>query len=141
MNTAAASPAHPPRLLRRTGAVLAGLVVIVILSIATDTALHASAIFPPWGEPMADGLFLLALAYRIVYGIAGGYVTARLAPERPMWHALTLGAVGAVISIAGAIATWNAGPEFGPGWYALAVIAISIPCAWLGARLHTRSTT
>jgi hypothetical protein len=40
---------------------------------------------------MGDALFLLATAYRIVYGVAGSYVTARLAPDRPMQHALALG--------------------------------------------------
>jgi hypothetical protein len=29
----------------------------------------------------------------------------------------------------GAVATWNAGPAFGPKWHPLAVIAIALPCA------------
>jgi hypothetical protein len=85
---------------------------------------------------MADALFLLATAYRIVYGVAGGYLAARLAPDRPMQHALTLGVVGLAISIAGAVATWNAGPAFGPKWYPLALIALALPCAWAGGRLR-----
>jgi hypothetical protein len=87
---------------------------------------------------MADALFLLATAYRIVYGVAGSYLAARLAPDRPMQHALALGVVGFAISTAGAVATWNAGPAFGPKWYALAVIAIALPCAWAGGRLRER---
>jgi hypothetical protein len=55
--------------------------------------LHATGVFPPFGQPMADALFLLATAYRIVYGVAGCYLTARLAPDRPMRHALALGVV------------------------------------------------
>lgn len=121
-----------PRLLRRIGAVLAGLLAIVILSTATDVALHATGVFPPWSERMSDALFLLALAYRIVYGVAGCYVTARLAPDRPMQHALALGAVGVVLSTAGAVAMWDAGPA----WYSLAVIAIAMPCAWAGGKLR-----
>jgi hypothetical protein len=127
---------RPRRILRSIGAVLAGLFVIIILSSATDMALHASGIFPPFGQPMADGLFLLATAYRIVYGVAGSYLAARLAPDRPMQHALALGVVGLAISIAGAAATWNAGPTFGPKWYSLAVIAIALPCAWAGGKLR-----
>jgi len=119
---------HVPR---RIGAVLAGLLAIFILSTATDVALHATGVFPPWGERMSDALFLLALAYRIVYGVAGCYVTARLAPDRPMQHALALGAVGVVFSTAGAVAMWDAGPA----WYSLAVIAIAMPCAWAGGKL------
>src|ERR1044072_9042963 len=69
-------------ILRSVGAVLAGLVVVLIITTATDAIMHATGIFPPWGQPMSDSLFVLAFAYRIVYGIAGGYVTARLAPDR-----------------------------------------------------------
>ena len=128
---------HRPRhILRRIGAVLAGLLAIIILSSATDKVLHATGVFPPSGQPMADALFLLATAYRIVYGVAGSYLAARLAPDRPMQHALALGVVGLAISTAGAVATWNAGPAFGPKWYPLAVIAIALPCAWAGGRLR-----
>ena len=127
---------RPLRGLRRIGAVLAGLLAIFILSTATDVALHAAGVFPPWEVRMSDALFLLALAYRIVYGIAGCYVTARLAPDRPMHHALALGAVGVVLSAAGAVAMWDAGPA----WYSLGVIAIAIPCAWAGGKLAMART-
>ena len=36
----------------------------------------------------------------------------------------------------GAVATWNRGPELGPKWYALAVMAIALPCAWAGGKLR-----
>ena len=120
-----------PRLLRSIGATLAGLLAIVILSTATDMALHATGIYPPINERMSDKLFVLATAYRIVFGIAGCYLAARLAPDRPMKHALILGVVGLVLSIAGAAAMWDAGP----GWYSLAIIAIALPCAWIGGKV------
>jgi len=62
----------PRRMLRSIGAVLAGVLAVIILSLGTDIILHASGIYPPWFQPMADGLWVLALAYRIVYGVAGG---------------------------------------------------------------------
>lgn len=123
---------------RRIGAVLAGLVVIFVLTTAVDVALHATGVFPPLGEPMRDALFILATAYRIVFAVLGCYVTARLAPDRPMRHALILGGVGVLLSTAGAIATWNSG--VGPNWYPLLLIAISLPCAWLGGRLAKTNT-
>ena len=95
-------------------------------------------IYPPWFEPMAGPLWLLATAYRIVYGVAGSYITARLAPDRPMMHALVLGIVGVALSIAGAVVAWGKGPEFGPTWYPLALIAIALPCAWAGGKLRVR---
>ncbi len=131
----------PRRTLRRVGAALAGLLAIVIITTATDAAMHASGVFPPAGEPMTTALWLLALAYRIVYGVAGGYITARLAPDRPVRHALALGIVGLAAGIAGAVATWDRGPGFGPKWYPLAVAAIAIPSAWLGGKLHGETRT
>lgn len=125
-------------ILRSVGAVLAGLLFVIIITTATDALMHATGIFPPWGQPMSDSLFGLAFAYRIAYGIAGGYVTARLAPNKPVEHAIVLGAIGFVLSLAGAAATWNRGPEFGPKWYPVALIVIAIPTAWLGGKLVKR---
>ena len=123
------------QILRSVGAVLAGLLFIVIITTATDAILHATGIFPPWGKPMSDALFLLAFAYRVVYGIAGGYLTARLAPDKPIKHAVVLGVIGFVLSLGGTVATWNRGPEFGPKWYPIALMVIAIPTAWLGGKL------
>jgi hypothetical protein len=126
----------PRRRGRSAIALAAGLLVGVILSLGTDQILHVLKIYPPWGQTMSNGLFLLATGYRIVYSVLGSYVAARLAPDRPMWHAMVLGVVGLVVSIGGAVATWNIEPPVGPHWYALAVAAISIPCAWLGGRIR-----
>ena len=123
---------------RSAVALAAGLLVGVILSLGTDQILHVLKIYPPWGQTMSDGLFLLATAYRVVYTILGSYIAARLAPDRPMWHAMVLGVVGLVVSIAGAVATWNTQPPIGPHWYALLIAAISIPCAWLGGMIRER---
>ena len=124
-----------PSILRRIGAVVAGLLFVIIITTLTDVVMHASGIFPPLGQAMSGSLFVLALAYRIIYGIAGGYITARLAPDQPLKHALVLGVIGFVLSLAGAVATWNRGPEFGPHWYPVSLIVIAIPSAWLGGKL------
>ena len=122
--------------LKGIGAVLAGVIAVVVLSLGTDMVLHATGVFPPWGQPMSDALFLLATVYRTIYCIAGSYIAARLAPNRPMAHALVLGVMGFIISTAGAVATWNRGPELGPHWYPVALIVTAIPCAWLGGKLR-----
>jgi hypothetical protein len=127
---------RPRSVLRSVAAVFAGVLVVFILSLGTDVVMHATGIFPPWFQPMAGTLFMLALAYRIVYGIAGGYIAARLAADRPMAHAIALGVVGLFLSIAGTVGTWNKGPEFGPKWYPLALVATALPCAWLGGKLR-----
>lgn len=115
-------------------ALLAGFLVGVILSLGTDMLMRLFGIFPRLGQPMSDGLFALATAYRIPYSIAGSYIIARLAPNRPMFHALLGGAVGFVLSLVGAVVTWNR--NLGPHWYPLLLVATAMPCAWLGGRLH-----
>jgi hypothetical protein len=120
---------------RSIGAVLAGIVAAIALTIGTDIVLHAVGVFAPWGQPNSDGPLMLATAYRIVYGVAGSYITARLAPERPMAHALVGGIIGLVVSTVGAVATWNSGPAYGPHWYPVALILIALPTGWAGGRL------
>ena len=125
-------------MVRSIGAVFAGLLFIVVLSILTDVVMHATGVYPPWFQYMPDSLFLLATAYRIVYSILGSYLTARLAPHRPMLHALILGVVGVLLSSAGALSTWNKGPEFGPKWYPITLIVMAIPLAWVGGKLRVK---
>jgi hypothetical protein len=125
----------PRRVLRSIGAVLAGLVAIFAVTTATDVAMHLLGVFPPMhAPPMSNALFLLALAYRVVYDVAGCALTARLAPNRPMRHALALGGVGVALSIVGAVVMRGAGPA----WYPLAIAASALPSAWLGGRLVAR---
>jgi len=130
---------QPPRHTGRSiVAVLIGMVVAIILTIVTDVLLHAVGVFPPLGQSMVgfDGALLLATIYRTLYGVAGCYITARLAPNRPMMHALIGGFIGLAVSTAGAIVTWNKGPAFGPHWYPVALIVLALPTAWLGGRLR-----
>ena len=129
-----------PNILRSLGAVAAGLLIIFVLSLGTDVVMHATGIFPPWFQPMAGPLWVFALTYRSVYAVLGSYVTARLAPNNPMKHAMLLGAIGVVLSMAGLVSTWNAGPEFGPKWYPIALVTSALPCAWLGGKLRQRQT-
>lgn len=127
---------RPRRMLRSIGAVAAGLVVVVALSIGTDAVMHATNVFPPLGQRMTDGLFVLATVYRSIYAIVGSYIGARLASARPMKHALVLGFIGVLLGTAGLLATWNAGPELGPKWYPIALVVTALPCAWLGGKLR-----
>ncbi len=54
-----------------------------------------------------------------------------------MHHALALGVLGTIAGTAGALATWNAGPEYGPKWYPVALAVEALPCilagGWLGS--------
>jgi uncharacterized membrane protein len=135
-NEARMSEALPqPRIARSILAVLAGLVVGAALSIGTDIVLHAAGVFPPLGRPMADSLLLLATVYRTIYSVLGAYITARFAPNRPMQHALVLGALGFVVCLIGVVTTWNRVQKFGPHWYPIALTILALPQCWLGGKL------
>jgi hypothetical protein len=101
---------------------ISGILVGVILSLGTDEIFHLTNVYPPWGQTMSDGLF-------------------RLAPDRPMGHAMILGVLGLVVGLAGAVATWNHVPPLGPHWYAVVVALISIPCAWIGGKIYELQLT
>ena len=124
--------------LRSVGAVLAGFIFVAVATTLVDVVLHAAGVYPPWGEPIGDGLSLLATAYRVAITIAGGYLTARLAPARPLAHAVVLGIVGIAAASAGAAATWNIQPPLGPHWYPLALVATALPCTWIGGKAVAR---
>lgn len=128
---------HRRLLLRSIAAVLYGLLAVFVLSLGTDQVLHVLAVYPPWGQPMFDpGLNLLALSYRIVYGIVGGYITARFAPRNPMRHAVALGVVGLILSAVGAAAAIPM--DLGPAWYPILLALTSVPTAWLGGVLYLK---
>lgn len=114
-------------------AVVAGVLTIILASTLVDIVLHVVHVYPAMNEPLTDALALLASSYRLVIGIAGAYLTARLAPDRPMRHAMILGCVGVVLGLIGLIATWNAG--LGPRWYPISLVVVAIPQCWVGGKL------
>jgi hypothetical protein len=132
--TTAVATTHAHPRLRSAGALLAGFASVFVLSTATDAVMHGAGVYPT-GRAMSAALFALALAYRSVFTVLGGFITARLAPARPLRHAVILGAIGAVAALAGLLATWNRGAEFGPRWYPLALVVLALPCTALGGRL------
>lgn len=125
----------PHGLARSIGAVAAGFLTTALLSLGADVVMHATGVFPPWAQPMSDGLFVWATIYRVAFTVLGGFVTAYLAPRKPMTHVLILGTIGMVAATAGALATWNQGPEFGPKWYPSLLVITSLPCVWAGGML------
>ena len=129
---------QPRRILRRIGAVLAGLLTVAVLDISIDSILHATGVYPPWLKPMSTSLWLLAIGYRAIDGIVGGYLVACLAPDRPLTHAMVLGVIGIILASLGVVATWSKGPEFGPKWYPLVLVAMALPCALIGGLIREK---
>jgi len=114
-------------------AVVAGALVVIVVTTLVDIILHLAGIFPPLEQPIGDGLALLASSYRIVISVGSAWLTARLAPRNPMKHVMVLGSIGVVVSLIGVVATWNLG--LGPRWYPISLVVLAIPQAWAGGKL------
>lgn len=124
--------------LRSCLAIIVGIVVVVLLSTGTDLLMYRSGIFPSAGKPMLNSLLLLATVYRTVYGVLGSYLSARLAPNHPIRHAMALGILGLTVSILGVIVQWNAVPV-SERWYPIALVVLALPGAWVGGILYERT--
>ena len=83
-------------------------------------------------------LNLLAMAYRAVITVLGGYVTARLAPYAPMRHAAIGAGIGLVLGTLGVIGAMSVG-GLGPLWYPIGVAVTGPLCNLLGGALYVKS--
>lgn len=126
------------KMIKSTGAILAGMLTGALLSIVTDLLLEKAGVFPPSNQ----GLFiwwmlLLALIYRAIYTVISGYVTAALAPQKPLRHTMILAIIGVIVTILGSIINWDKSLP----WYPVALILITIPCTWIGGIVYKRNKT
>jgi len=119
---------------RSIWAVVAGVLFIIVVTTLVDVVLHVTHVFPPMNQPINDALALLATSYRIVISVGGAWLTAKLAPDKPMKHALILGYVGTVLGLVGVVTTWNL--RLGPRWYPISLAVLAIPQCWAGGRIY-----
>ena len=119
---------------RSVWAVVAGILFIIVVTTLVDVLFHAVGVFPAMNVAIDDKQALIATSYRIVISIAGGWLTARLAPAAPMKHALILGGVGTLLGITGIAVTWNLG--LGPRWYPISLAVLAFPQCWAGGKIH-----
>ena len=122
--------------LNSIGAVIAGFALLVILSLITDSILEETGIMIT--EPFVENpVWLIAVIalYRTIFNTLGCYLTARLAPSRPMKHAVILGMIGVVLTIVGLIVMWDTPPR----WYPISLIVLTLPAAWLGGKMAIKS--
>lgn len=127
-------------ILRRIGSVLLGFIVILLLVGVTDGILEKLA---PAQFVNADGSYafpslpfvVVIVVYSFVYAGVGGYLTAWIAPQSPLAHALALGALLVLVSLAFALVN----PHQQPLWYMLTcTLFIVLGCA-VGGSLKARS--
>lgn len=118
--------------LKSIGAVIAGFAVLAILSTITDSVLQKTGVMKT--DPFDENpvwMIALIVAYRTIFNIIGFYLTARLAPGRPMKHAIILGTICFALTIAGAIVMWHLPPH----WYPISLAVLTLPAAWLGGKM------
>lgn len=125
-------------MLRSVGAVLAGFVTIFLLATGIDLGLRAAlpAMYGPGGRVDDVGLLVLTLAYVFTVATFGCWLTARLAPSRPMRHAMLLGVLGLAFNVAGTMVQWDTAPA----WYHVVALLLVLPAAWLGGMIRERQT-
>jgi hypothetical protein len=113
--------------------VVAGFLCVVIFSTVTDMVLQALGIFPPQSASTQylPWMLSLALVYRTLYTIAGGFITAWLSPADPMKRVWVLAILGQAGGIAGVIFGWNLSAH----WYPIMIAVLAIPSVWFGGLL------
>lgn len=119
-------------MLRSILAVAAGFILTTVLALGADLAIRATrpGLFGDSGPVESKGA-LLALGYTLAFVLGGCYLAGRLAPRKPLKHALILGVIGFVGTVIATVALWGTGPA----WYHIATLLLFLPAAWLGGRL------
>jgi len=108
-------------MLRSILSILGGWGVVGVLVVLTDTLL--GKVFPKEyvpGTMPPDHLAALSLATSTIYSVIGGWVTARIAPEKHWQHVMGLLVWGEVMGIASTAMTWG---QIQP-WYQLGLLVL-----------------
>ncbi len=120
-------------ILKSIWAILAGFLVVVFLSIATDQVLERTGLMKSPFNENSTLFIVFVIFYRTVYGLLGSYITAALAPFRPMQHVMIGGFIGFFIAVFGTFAMWDVPPH----WYPVTLDILALPTAWAGGKLRT----
>jgi hypothetical protein len=123
-------------ILKSLGAGAAGLATGALLSVGADFLLESLGVLPRGNLRVSWWLIAAVILYRTAFNALGCFLAAFLAPSHPMRHALALGALGAILSVLGALTTANR--NLGPAWYAWTLAVLVLPGAWLGGRVDER---
>ncbi len=126
---------------KSSGAIFAGFITVLLLSIVTDLIVEGVGILPPATQPEAYQWWhlLIALMYRSLFAVAGGYVTATLAPDKPVRHAIILATIGTVFGTLGTMANWDKAVATSGIWYPIVLLISSPIFIWLGGKLKKQA--
>lgn len=119
------------KVLKSIGAVLAWFILIFALTPVTDILVQKAGFMtlePVDANPRR--VFVVVILYRCIYYAAWGYLTARLAPSKPMGHALIVWVIVFILTGIWTIMYWGVWPAR----YPVLVTLTSIPAVYLGAK-------
>lgn len=123
--------------LKSVAAIIVGFLTVAVLSVLTDFILEQTGIFPSYTSQISAGssvwVLALALIYRSIYAVLGGFVAAKLSPK-PMRDVKILAVLGTIGGIAGVIGGWS----YGNQWYPIALAATAYPLVWYGGKLAAK---
>jgi hypothetical protein len=118
---------------RSITAVVIGLVVFAVLTVIGFVVAQKAGLIAVGRSPTEND-FLLFNSTLVLFMMAGGYATAKLAPFDPKTHTLFL---GTVLTVLGAIASFVfSRMDIGPDWFGWLLILSGLPFAWLGGKLR-----
>lgn len=120
---------------KNVGAVVAGFFSVALLSVATDAVMEKAGIFPSIDASirLTTAQLALALLYRSIYAVIGGYLAARLSSDTPSRQVMILGILGTLGGTAGVIFGWDLSDH----WYPIALAVTAYPLTWLGGKWGT----
>jgi len=72
--------------------------------------------------------------YASAFGVVSSYLTATLAPRRPVMHALVLGGIVFLFALCGLVGSW----QRAPAWFNVGFLATVLASAWLGGIIRAR---
>ncbi|TGG91699.1 hypothetical protein E4656_14990 [Natronospirillum operosum] len=120
---------------RSIGAVVGGLLVTAIPATLIDILLESTGVFPPPDQGLhVTWMIVVALFYRTLFMVAGAYLTALIARQKPMLHCLILGTIGMLITLIGMSVMIDRAPL----WFPVTLMLLIYPSVWLGGVLADR---
>ena len=131
------------KIVRSVLAVLAGLVTLTVVSLALEAAanpllMHAFPAALPNEAALSQNVpaRLLTLLLTMASVAVGGYVTAWIASGAAARHAVIMGGIEVLMTIAAMLVLQDKAPL----WSWIAAIVLIVPAAWLGSRVRLHSS-
>jgi len=122
--------------MRNTLSVLAGFVIWTILFLLSNQVLFR--LFPErFDADMVTtdgGLLGATLFLTTLFSVLAGLATARVAPSRPLAHAVALGVLQTLIGLGVQSGYWNVLPS----WYNVAFVVFLLPATIVGGWIQVR---